>query len=66
MQEMHFKTTESGATAHICTDKNRCGDGQKSQTEREYGNLKAIEKDDWKLKKRIIYLYMDNCCYICI
>ncbi|EXY91875.1 hypothetical protein M125_1427 [Bacteroides fragilis str. 3998T(B)3] len=33
MQEMQFKTTESGATAHICTDKNRCGDGQESQTE---------------------------------
>ena len=32
-QEMQFKTTESGATAHICTDKNRCGDGQESQTE---------------------------------
>ncbi len=22
----------SGATAHICTDKNRCGDGRESQT----------------------------------
>ena len=32
LQEMHFKTTESGATAHICTDKNRCGDGRESQT----------------------------------
>ena len=50
MQEMHFKTTESGATAHICTDKKLCGDGRESQT-RENTGLKAAEKDGRKLKK---------------
>ena len=48
---MHFKTTESGAAAHICTDKNLCGDGRESQTGENTG-LKAAEKDGQKLKKR--------------
>ncbi|MFK2173661.1 hypothetical protein ACIXIP_05460 [Bacteroides fragilis] len=48
---MHFKTTESGATAHICTDKKLCGDGRESQTGENTG-LKAAEKDGRKLKKR--------------
>lgn len=48
---MHFKTTESGATAHICTGKTYAGYGRESQTG-ENTRLKAIEKDGWKLKKR--------------
>lgn len=56
MQEMHFKTMESGAAAHICTDKNLCGDGRESQTGENTG-LKAAEKDGRKLKKK---------CYVSI
>ncbi|WP_321020387.1 hypothetical protein [Bacteroides sp.] len=48
---MHFKATEPGATAHICTGKTYAGDGQESQPGENIG-LKAIEKDGWKLKKR--------------
>ena len=32
---MHFKTTEPGATAYICTDKNLCGDGTGNGKDRE-------------------------------
>ncbi len=48
---MHFKTTESGATAHICTGKTYAGDGQENQPGENTG-LKAAEEDGWKLKKR--------------
>ncbi|EXY32791.1 MULTISPECIES: hypothetical protein [unclassified Bacteroides] len=55
---MHFKATEPGATAHICTGKTYAGDGQESQPGENTG-LKAIEKDGWKLnKKEVLCIYI--------
>lgn len=56
LQEMHFKTTESGATAHICTDKTGAVTDGKARRG-EYGDLKAVEKDGWKLKEKL-YIYI--------
>ena len=57
MQEMHFKTTESGATAHICTDKNRCGDGRESQTG-ENTEPESGRKGRLEAKKENLYIYI--------
>ena len=57
MQEMHFKTTESGATAHICTDKTDTVRDRKARRERirkpENGRKGRVEA-----KKEELYIYI--------
>lgn len=54
---MHFKTTESGATAHICTDKNRSGDGRKARRER-IRRPESGRKGRLEAKKEKLYIYI--------
>ena len=57
MQEIHFKTTEPGATAHICTDKTYAVTDRKARRERIPGPENG-RKGGVEAKKEKLYIYI--------